>query len=226
MVNELFPTINDSPVNSISFPTRSTGQSVRLNRLFVHNEKIRLEHKCEICSHEFFAVAELIAHQQQGCEGLIDIDPIAMDCKPTAIDFTNSECESQMEDNYNGTNVIDEQTTGTKEKKRKRPRNVAKSSESKKISDKLQPLDKKALKKVPLKCQLCDKLYVNFHLKFKIIPYLPNPLLDLLSFHTACRFPRSNITNFSNHLVAHALRSNGGESQHFKLIFPYVMSLI
>lgn len=43
--------------------------------------------ECEICSNKFQTSDELNAHRQQGCVRLIDIGSIAVDCKPTAMDF-------------------------------------------------------------------------------------------------------------------------------------------
>lgn len=48
-------------------------------------------HKCEICMQEFCVALDLDAHQQQGCEGLIEIDLNADECKPTAIDCNSND---------------------------------------------------------------------------------------------------------------------------------------
>lgn len=78
--------IETKPLATKTIPT----QHNRLSQMTLCNQRKRkLVLKCEICSHVFRTSAELNAHQQQGCEGLMEIDSIAMDCKPTAVDFTN-----------------------------------------------------------------------------------------------------------------------------------------
>lgn len=63
------------------------------------------ENRCEICSQEFCTALELDAHRQQGCEGLIEIDSNADECKPTAIDYnSNDENDSIVKENESDAN--------------------------------------------------------------------------------------------------------------------------
>lgn len=64
----------------------------------VHDSSEYSKKNCEICSQEFSTVEDLNAQRQQGCEGLIEIGSIVLDCKPTAVDFTGSECEIEIDE--------------------------------------------------------------------------------------------------------------------------------
>lgn len=74
---------------------------VRFNsyRLLDDHFKQQTENTCDICSREFCTSDEFNAHQQQGCEGLIEIGSNIMDCKPTPIDW-NSEYDDGIDENH------------------------------------------------------------------------------------------------------------------------------
>lgn len=61
--------------------------------------KEHYENKCENCLHEFCTAEELSSHQQQECERLIEIESNELDCKPTVVDYTNSEGDNQTAEN-------------------------------------------------------------------------------------------------------------------------------
>lgn len=63
-------------------------------------KKQRAQHKCDICLHKFRTVAELNAHQQQGCERLIKVGLNTVDCQPTVVDFINSKYDEQIDENH------------------------------------------------------------------------------------------------------------------------------
>lgn len=88
---------------------------MRSNRSFCEHCQHHCENICEICSHKFSTAKELYVPRQQGCEGLIEIESNVKDCKPTVVDFTNSECYIQTDENNqapeNDSNVIVEQST-------------------------------------------------------------------------------------------------------------------
>lgn len=68
------------------------------HRLYRAHCKSQRRNKCEICSHEFCTPPELLAHQNQGCEGLIDIDSTDIDRKPNVFDW-NLEFNSEFNEN-------------------------------------------------------------------------------------------------------------------------------
>lgn len=80
------------------------------NRLLrEHCKQQHYEIKCEICSHEFHSTAKLNAHQQQGCEGLIEIGTNAVDkSKITVDDWNNSADYSDGNDNANDVAAFDD----------------------------------------------------------------------------------------------------------------------
>lgn len=103
-----------------------------------NQRKRKLDQKCEICSQGFRTVADLDAHRQQGCEGIIDIDSIAMDCQPTAVDF-NTEFHSNDTDAIGNDFSVDKQLKLAKSATKngaKRTKAMKKASKSTKLSPK------------------------------------------------------------------------------------------
>lgn len=111
------------------------------------------------------------AHRQQGCEGLIEIGSIAMDCKATAIDFTSSECDMKTDeiqtlhdDNDDGSDVIDDQSTSSVKSnanrcERNKLRNKSKLSQNKKNGRKIvKQVDATGLNQ-QYPCKGCDNVY-------------------------------------------------------------------
>lgn len=177
MAAEFVQTVYDPADFSNDFPSTSTTQSNTFNQQ-------SFCHKCEICSQAFTTVAELNAHRQQGCEGLIDMDSIAMDCKPTAVDITESESDIKASENQtrydaDGLNVNYEQLTNSKSfvnrRKRKNPEVGNKLSQNKKKNSKKERLDRQSL----IGNHPCDKSNKNNEFRNK---YSPN-VHHLLSHH-------------------------------------------
>lgn len=84
---------------------------------------------CKICSNEFGSSAELNAHQQHGCEPLIEIDHIAMDCKPTVVVFANEFHGDDSKSIGNDLmNVDDEQPANAMNRKKNDTKGAAKRS--------------------------------------------------------------------------------------------------
>lgn len=142
---ELVQTVYDSSENSNNFPSTSNDQSDRFHQQLVHSQRKQTpQHKCVICWHNFCSIDELDAHRQQECERLIEIDSNAAECKPTAVDFTESECdietgEKQAIDDDNSLNVIDQQQSmnsksiaNQHEEKKLKPASTKKSSQNQK----------------------------------------------------------------------------------------------
>lgn len=129
-------------------------------------------HICEFCSHAFRTVEELNFHLQQGCEGLIEMSSIAMDCKPTAVDFTISDCDMKTDeiqtvddddDVYDdGLNDINEQSKSSKSDadacEGKKLRSKSKRSQNKRKSHKAEQLDGPRLSK-QYPCNVCGKVF-------------------------------------------------------------------
>lgn len=87
-ITDCVETVYNSTEYLNNLPSTSSFQSNKLNQKpFFDLRKSKPEHKCEICLHEFSSALELNAHQQQGCEGLIEAaDSDLLDTKPTIVD--------------------------------------------------------------------------------------------------------------------------------------------
>lgn len=141
------------------FPSTSNIQSHKFTKQSLRDQKTRNpEHRCEICSHDFSTVAELNAHRQQGCEGLIEIGVIGvLDCRP------NSECEIEpsvtqmISNNYDGSDISNEPTTSSKSVADRHKR--MRTSDENKLLENRKQSDQASRKRYP--CKLCDKVYIT-----------------------------------------------------------------
>lgn len=162
----LFSTVNDSSGYSNNFPTMSTVQNNSFTTQSLRNQRRQKpRHKCEICSHKFPTVANLNAHRQQGCEALIEISSVAMDCKPTAVDFMNSQCDIETAENQakDIERVIDMQSTSSKyviNPKQKKPGDGHKLLQYGMETGEVVQSDQET-SRTRYPCELCDKVYTT-----------------------------------------------------------------
>lgn len=124
MATEILPGVLDSSEYLNNLPTTSTGQNDKFNQQSLRDErKQNPMHKCKLCSHEFRTVGKLNAHRQKGCVEFTEIGSVAMDCKPIATDFTDSQYGIEKTNEIQAENVddfeaIDENSHRTKCKKK------------------------------------------------------------------------------------------------------------
>lgn len=123
-----------------------------------------MEHKCEICSQEFCKSSELVAHRQQGCEGLIEIDSNADECKPTAIDYNSKDENNSIESANEIESDSNEPREDSTKQKKKSPQRMKSSTKEHKRHHRLihthnPERDRKA--KLVHRCEVCDRVCEN-----------------------------------------------------------------
>lgn len=145
-VDEVRQSVYDTKDYIISVPSTSNIQNSRST-----------EYKCDICSHIFRSAAKLNVHQQQGCEGLIEINSSVSDCKASALDCSNFECDIKIDEHQTVAEGIvsfkrdtKQPTTAGREKKL--------TGNKKQNNTTQQDSDDTTLKK-RYKCELCDRTY-------------------------------------------------------------------
>lgn len=101
--------IQNRTVEAANFQCNICHRTFRRNRSLRAHSKQHHQIKCEICSHEFLTSDQLNAHRQQGCEGLIEIDSNADECKLVVVDYRTA-YQSDDDDNNqdNDDNYVDD----------------------------------------------------------------------------------------------------------------------
>lgn len=158
MVAETLPKVLASSAYSNSSASTSTARNDIFNQQsFLYLGGQNSKHMCDICSHEFRTSGELDLHQQQGCEGLIDLGSTVLD--------SDSECDIKTDENRkamnNGSSIdtIDEQSTSSKSNANRQKRNHEPGlSRKRKKIDKSEISNRQALKKRHV-CDVCDESY-------------------------------------------------------------------
>lgn len=119
LVVELVQNVYDSAETSNSFPYTYVARNSTFNQKSFGDQRFpNVEHKCATCMLEFCTAPELDMHRQQGCEGLIQIDSSAVDCKPTAVDIANTQCD--VETSESPTIDVDESMNSKKNASRQK----------------------------------------------------------------------------------------------------------
>lgn len=167
LVTELVQTVNDSTEYLNSLPSTSTSNA---------RKRQKPKHNCEICSQGFRTVADLTRHRQQGCEGLIEMDSITIDCKPTAVDFYTEMIEHPAIDNDDATNIIDGQSMNSENVANRHKQKV--SADRNKLTqnktnnhenNRMKQSDGQATNK-RFTCEVCGQIYkgragLNYHME-------------------------------------------------------------